>query len=134
MSIVKDVTSATHGVTAITGVMTFRVNTEDSSIPVHIDGDGYNTYADLNLGGITVEIDSTDITQVFAFDGVAVGDLVIVCNECGASTSTTFTLENALPHSPKINTPEPGGISTATISFAILGDTGAADGIAIASA
>lgn len=134
MSIVKDPTSVIHNVTTITGVKTFRINSEDSSIPVHIDGDGYNTYSDLNLGGLSVEIDTTDISQAYALDGVPVGDLTIVCNECGSSTNTTFTLENALPHSPKTNVPEPGDIATATISFAIVGDTGADDGIAIASA
>lgn len=134
MSVPNRITSVTHGVTSITGVTGFDITTNDTLEPVHIDTDKYNSYNNVELGGIQITLNGVDFEQYQALINAAAANLVIVCTECGAATSTTFTLANAIAVSESFSAGEQGQVGTGSIVFGGVGADGSTEGLTIASA
>lgn len=134
MSVPNRVSTVTHGATSITGITGFSISTDDTMEPVHVDNDEYNSYNNVELGGIQITLEGTDISQFEALIGATAADLVIVCDECGASTQTTFTLTNAIAVPASLSASAPGSLGNCSMTFAGVGSDGDTEALTIASA
>jgi len=126
----RNVILTKHGVTTITGVESIDVSAEDSLNPIHVDGDDFNSCTDTNLGALTAVVTGKDASQLFALNGLQ-ADLFWTVEGVDGTVNKDNLLENAIAHSPAWTIPEPGEISSPTISFTGRGDDGDTEALTI---